>query len=62
LSKLEWAKDSRSEQQFRDALGVAIAQWNNLELDYLHNWAEQLKLKSSLEELLEQAKKLLEPK
>jgi len=60
LSKLEWAKNSHSEQQFRDALGVAVTQWNILELDYLHYWAKQLKLKSSLEELLEQAKKLLE--
>jgi len=62
LSKLEWAKNSHSEQQFRDALEVAIIQWNNLELDYLHNWAEKLKLKSSLEELLELTKRLLESK
>jgi len=62
LSKLEWAKNSRSEQQFRDALRVAVIQWGNLEMEYLHDWAEKLKLKSSLEELLEQTKKLLEPK
>ncbi len=62
LSKLEWAKNSHSEQQFRDALEVAIIQWSNLEWDYLHNWAEKLQLKNSFEQLLEQAKRLLESK
>jgi len=62
LSKLEWAKNNQSEQQFRDALGVAVTQWANLELAYLHKWAEQLQIKSSLEQLLEQAKRLLESK
>jgi len=61
LSKLVWAKDSNSEQQFHDALIVAVIQWNNLGRDYLHKWADKLQLKSSLEQLLEQAEKLLEP-
>jgi hypothetical protein len=62
LSKLEWAKDSHSEQQFRDALGVAVVQWDRLDMDYLHKWAKQLQVESSLEQMLEQAKKLLESK
>ncbi len=62
LSKLEWAKNSHSEQQFRDAFEVAVIQWRNLEMEYLRKWAEQLHLKSSLEQLLEQAKRLLESK
>jgi len=62
LSKLVWAKDSNSEQQLRDALSVAVIRWNNLERDYLNKWAEKLQLKNSLEQLLEQAEKLLELK
>jgi len=62
LSKLEWAKDSHSEQQFRDALGVAVVQWDCLDMDYLYKWAHQLQVESSLKQMLEQAKKLLEAK
>ena len=62
LSKLEWAKDSRSEQQFRDALGVAVVQWDRLDTDYLRDWAKELQVESSLKELLAQAEKLSESK
>jgi len=62
LSKLEWAKDSQSEQQFRDALGVAVVQWGHLDMDYLRDWAKELKLESPLKQLLEQGKRLLESK
>jgi len=60
LSKLEWAKNSESDQQFRDALGVATVQWGRLDQDYLHKWAEELQVKSSLKQLLKQAKKLVD--
>lgn len=59
LSKLEWAKNSRSEQQFRDALGVATVQYESLDRDYLYKWAKELKVESSLERLLKQAKEQL---
>ena len=62
LNKLEWAKDSQSEQQFRDALGVAVVQWDRLDADYLHKWERELQVGDSLEQLLEQAKKLVEAK
>lgn len=60
LSKLEWAKNSHSEQQFRDALGVAVVQWHSLDIDYLRKWAKELRVESSLEQLLQQARKLLD--
>jgi hypothetical protein len=60
LSKLEWSKDSHSELQFRDALGVTLVQWHCLDMDYLHKWAKELQVESSLETLLKQAKKLIE--
>ena len=59
LSKLEWAKNSESGQQFLDALCVAIVQYESLERDYLYKWAKELKVESSLERLLKQAKKQL---
>ena len=59
LSKLEWAKNSESGQQFLDALGVAIVQNDRLDRDYLYKWAKELQVESSLERLLKQAKKQL---
>lgn len=62
LSKLEWAKNSQSEQQFRDAIGVAVVQWDRLDYDYLHKWAKELQMESFLKQLLKQAKKLIDSK
>jgi hypothetical protein len=59
LSKLEWAKNSKSGQQLQDALGVATVQYDHLDRDYLHKWAKELQVESSLEELLKQAKEQL---
>jgi hypothetical protein len=60
LSKLEWAKkNSESGQQYRDALGVAVVQYDRLDRDYLYKWAKELQVESSLEELLKQAKEQL---
>ena len=58
LSKLEWSKDSQSERQFGDALGVAVVQWDRLDVDYLRKWAKELQVKDYLEQLLEQAGRL----
>jgi len=60
LSKLEWSKNHESKQQFSDALGVAIVQWTTLDKEYLNKWAKQLQVQSSLEQLLEKAKKIIE--
>jgi len=62
LSKLEWAKNSESDQQFRDALGVAIVQWDHLDKDYLLKWAKELQVDSLLKQLLGQAEKLTDSK
>lgn len=56
LSKLEWAKESESSQQFQDALGVAVVQYDRLEMDYLYKWAREMKVENTLEQLLKQAK------
>jgi len=60
LCKLEWAKESQSEQQFRDALGIIVVQWKNLDRNYLQKWAKELLVENSLKRLLEQAEELVE--
>jgi len=59
LCKLEWSKDSQSEQQFGDALGVAVIQWDRLDVNYLRKWAKELQVMDSLEQLLGQAGRLV---
>ena len=59
LCKLEWAKESQSEQQFRDALGVTVVQWDNLDRNYLQKWAKELQVENSLQQLLKLAEKLV---
>lgn len=53
LSKLNWAKVSRSEMQMRDVAGIIR---NGYEKEYVEKWAEKLGVKDLLEECL----KLLE--
>jgi hypothetical protein len=55
LSKLEWARNSLYEQQFRDALGVAIAQYDRLDKEYMRKWAKELHVESTVEQLLKEA-------
>jgi len=56
LSKLEWMKGRESDVQYSDALGVAITQWGNLDLEYLHWWAGPLGIENMLARLLREAK------
>lgn len=55
LSKLEWMKGRRSDIQYSDALGVAVTQWGSLDLEYLHEWADQLGVEEMLIHLLNEA-------
>lgn len=52
LSKLLWAKLGNSEKQFRDALGVAKVQKENLDFEYLMIQAENLGIRDLLERLI----------
>jgi hypothetical protein len=53
LSKLEWAKESASEQQIQDALSVLMVQRESLDEGYLKEWAEALGVLDLLTELLD---------
>ena len=56
LSKLEWAKESDSQQQMEDVLGIVQAQRGNLDEQYLLKWGEDLGVRDRLVKLLEQTK------
>ena len=60
LSKLEWMKGRESEIQYSDALGVAVTQWGNLDLEYLRQWAGQLGVENVLARLLKEAREQVE--
>jgi hypothetical protein len=60
LSKLEWMKGRKSDVQYSDALGVAVAQWGNLDIEYLHRWAGPLGVEKMLTRLLKEAGKQAE--
>jgi len=51
LSKLAWAKDSGSQQQMQDVLGVLQVQYERLDREYLRRWAQELGVADTLEEL-----------
>jgi len=55
LSKLEWSLGSGSEQQYRDALQVAIVGHETIERDYLRRWAPELGVEELLTRLLAEA-------
>jgi len=57
LSKLEWARAAESPQQYRDALGVALLQWQELDVPYLRRWAAELGLTEPLDHLLEETRR-----
>jgi hypothetical protein len=57
LSKLEWMKGRESDVQYTDALGVAVAQWRDLDLEYLREWAAELSVEDMLARLLKEAER-----
>jgi len=60
LSKLEWMKGRESDVQYSDALGVAVAQWETLDLEYLRKWARELGVEAMLTRLLKEARRQAE--
>jgi len=58
LSKLDWAKSSGSDLQLRDVFGVIKLQWNKLDLNYLRQWAKQLGVEKTLEDVIKEVWKL----
>ncbi|HET9913859.1 MAG TPA: hypothetical protein VFQ13_18335 [Anaerolineales bacterium] len=57
LSKLEWYRmgNEVSERQWRDILGVLKIREGELDLDYLHKWAKNLKVDDLLERALKES-------
>ncbi len=57
LIKLYWARISDSERQLRDAFGI-VALSDVLDVEYLKNWARELNIVDSLNDLLREGNKL----
>jgi hypothetical protein len=55
LAKLQWGVRADSEQQYKDAVGVAKACGAELDVPYLRRWAEDLRVVELLERLLRDA-------
>jgi hypothetical protein len=55
LSKLDWARESRSERQLTDALNVMKQKRDTLDMKYLREWAKQLEVEEMLNDLLKLA-------
>jgi hypothetical protein len=57
LSKLEWYRmgGESADRQWRDILGVLKTKAGDIDLDYLHQWARELKVSDLLERALTQA-------
>jgi hypothetical protein len=60
LSKLEWMKGRESDLQYSDVLGVVVAQWGNLDVEYLRRWAGALGVEKLLTHILTEAKRQAE--
>ena len=58
LSKLNWAKNSESNLQYGDVLGVIKLQWDKLDWEYLRHWAKELGVEETLEKVIEETRKL----
>jgi hypothetical protein len=58
LAKLEWYRmgGEVSERQWRDILGVLKTRADALDLDYVHKWANELKVNDLLERALKETK------
>jgi hypothetical protein len=54
LSKLVWAKQSRSETQYRDVITIFEAQADRLDMKYLNKWAKILDVEDDLNKCLSQ--------
>lgn len=48
LNKLRWRRQSQSEKQWRDVLGILKTQGEKLDFGYLATWAEQLQVDDDL--------------
>ncbi len=58
LSKLVWAKQSRSEMQYRDVMTILETMGGTVDMKYLNKWAKQLNVEDDLNKCLSQIQNL----
>ena len=51
-------RESESELEFRDVLGIIMVQWENLNREYLQKWARELGVESLLDDIINKAENL----
>ncbi|NSW83199.1 MAG: hypothetical protein HPY90_07975 [Syntrophothermus sp.] len=54
LSKLAWARDSRSETQIQDVKNVLGYLRGQIDINYLRYWAQEIGVDGFLEEILDE--------
>ncbi len=61
LAKLDWYRQGGevSDRQWRDVIGVLVAQHGRLDASYLDDWADQLGLRDLLQRTMDEAKSLI---
>ena len=59
LSKLAWAKESRSETQYHDVMTILDARAGLLDMKYLNKWAKILEIEADFKKCVSQIQKLL---
>jgi hypothetical protein len=52
MHKLVWNRITPSDRQLGDAAGIVAVQADALDINYLRQWAQELKLTAELERLL----------
>jgi hypothetical protein len=60
LSKLEWSKESASEQQLRDVVMMLVANRDTVDHDYLQRWSTELGVEAQLRRACNQAASISE--
>jgi hypothetical protein len=58
LSKLSWAKESRSETQYRDVMTILEARAGHLDMKYLNKWIKLLDIEDDFKKCLSKIKGL----
>jgi hypothetical protein len=58
LSKLVWAEQSRSQQQYSDASRILEVWSGHLDMKYLNKWAKELGVEKALAEIIEATREL----
>jgi hypothetical protein len=55
ISKILWMKETNSEKQKEDVLGIIKVQKDNIDFGYLKKWAKELNIEDILKEIFKKS-------